>query len=273
MGTLPEFGGKIVKSKTFGNLAVVEKRYASGEYLPRHCHEQAYISIALHGSYSEECGAVTCNCCTGQAIFHASGESHSNRFGDRGGALLNLTLFPDFLRELREVGGQPDARGICASEYGLQLAMKLRHEAFVVDDRLSALVIEGLTMELCAEIFRRHTRERNSSSDWLCQIESILRERFREPISLAELAGTVHIHPVHLARAFRMRFGRCVGDQIRRLRVEAASRELRVSRLSIAEIAVQTGFSDQSHLSRTFKRQTGMSPHQFRVAQARLGPA
>jgi len=268
LGTLREFRGQIVSSRTLGNFDVIEIRYPVGQHLAQHCHDSAYISIALAGSYSEECGSVTCDCTTGLTVFHASGESHSNHVGNRGARLLNLMIHPRFLRELRHLGVDPDSRNVCASPYCMPLAMKLRREAFLVDDPVSGLAIEGLAMELCAEIFRRRTRDTNRTADWLCEVDRILRDRFREQVTLTELAGMVQVHPVHLARAFRKRFGCCVGEQIRKLRIEAACRELQHSQLPIAEIAAQTGFSDQSHLSRTLKRHTGMSPHQFRVSQA-----
>jgi AraC family transcriptional regulator len=272
MGQFREFRGKIVNCRTVANFRVVESRYSSHEYVPRHCHEQAYISIVLAGSYSEKCGAATSHCTAGQTIYHACGESHSDRFGDHDAALLNLVICPQMLSELSQLGLQSDTRSVCASQYCLQLAIKLRRECFLVDDPVSGLAVEGLALELCAETFRR--REKNiGRSDWLGQVDSILRDRFREPVTLAQVAGDGGVHPVHLARAFRKRFGYCVGDQIRKLRIEAACRELHRSGLSIAEIAARTGFADQSHLSRTIKSHTGMSPREFRFAQARFSQA
>jgi len=265
----PELRGKVVKCRTFLNFAVIESRYSPGERLSQHCHSRAFISITLTGSYSEDWGSVPCDYTAGQTIFHASGESHSNRFGDRGAELLNVMIYPNVLGELRQLGVDPDIRSVCESEYSLQLAIKLRHEAFFVHDLSSGLVSEGLAMELCGEIFRCQTRDVNCTSHWLDKVDSILRARFREPVTLADLAGTVGVHPVHLARAFRKRFGHSVGEQIRKLRTEEACRELWHSQLPIAEIAARAGFSDQSHLSRTLKRYIGMSPREFRSRPAK----
>jgi AraC family transcriptional regulator len=267
-----EFGGTVVDRKTFPNFVVVETRYFAGENLPQHSHERAFISITLTGSYSETYASETYDCTVGQTIFHVSGESHWNRFGDRGADLLNLIIDPHLLDEIQQLGLHPEIRSTCASQYCLQLATKLRHEAFFLDDQVSGLVIAGLGMELCGEVFRSRTTDLVRNSDWLNKVDGILRDRFCEPVTLAELAATVHVHPVHLARAFRKRFGVCVGEQIRKLRIEAACRELRHSRLPIADVAARTGFSDQSHLSRTLKRHTGMSPHEFRFVRRRNLP-
>jgi AraC family transcriptional regulator len=76
----------------------------------------------------------------------------------------------------------------------------------------------------------------------------------------------VGVHPVTLARAFRRAFGCTVGEYVRRLRIERAARQLADSDLSLAEIALGAGFSDQSHFSNLFRRHTGLSPFQFRRA-------
>jgi AraC family transcriptional regulator len=83
-------------------------------------------------------------------------------------------------------------------------------------------------------------------------------------VLLGELAADVSVHPVHLARAFRKRYLCSVGDYIRKLRIEAACHALLNSDTAIAEIALRSGFSDQSHLCRTLKQYTGMSPRHFR---------
>lgn len=82
-------------------------------------------------------------------------------------------------------------------------------------------------------------------------------------MTLQEIAKAVGIHPVHLAREFHRRFGRTIGEQIRFLRIEYASRILAYGR-PLAEVALAAGFSDQSHLSKTFLSLVGSPPGQFR---------
>jgi AraC family transcriptional regulator len=70
---------------------------------------------------------------------------------------------------------------------------------------------------------------------------------------------------VHVAQTFR-RFHQCtIGEYLRRLRVDYACHELAGSERAICEIAAAAGFSDQSHFNRSFKRETGMSPSQYRL--------
>jgi AraC family transcriptional regulator len=99
---------------------------------------------------------------------------------------------------------------------------------------------------------------------WLKRAREIVETRFLEPLSLAEIATAVGVHLVHLSREFH-RYNRCtVGELIRRRRVEHACDLLAHSDLSLAEIALACGFSDQSHFSMMFKRHTGITPSKFR---------
>jgi AraC family transcriptional regulator len=70
-----------------------------------------------------------------------------------------------------------------------------------------------------------------------------------------------------MARIFRKRYGCSPGDYLRKLRIAAASEELANSDTPIIAIALQNGFSDQSHLTRTFRQYMGVSLAAFRKAQ------
>ena len=259
------FSGRELGRREFPGFAVFESLYRPYQKIPKHSHERTYISILLRGSYTEECGPTASECATGQTILHAAGECHSDRFHRNGGQVLNLELFPPFLVKLCESGSaRTDGRTLLRSVYAMQLGLRLHKEVSSCDP-WSALSIEGLTMELLAEVFRQRTTGLKSQGrDWLGRVTEILHAKFQEPIMLSELAADVSVHPVHLARAFRKRYLCSVGDYIRKLRIEAACHALLNSDTAIAEIALRSGFSDQSHLCRTLKQYTGVSPRHFR---------
>jgi AraC-like DNA-binding protein len=64
----------------------------------------------------------------------------------------------------------------------------------------------------------------------------------------------------HFARAFRQSFGMPPHSYLLRRRIERADRLLEQTELSLSEIALSTGFSDQSHFAKHFRRLTGMTP-------------
>jgi AraC family transcriptional regulator len=258
------FLGSVAGQRTSQNFTVIETLYHPQQRLARHSHENAFVSIALRGNYQEHSDSKTWECGTGAVIFHAPGESHADRFYEAGGQLLNLELFPHFVKTLDAQGLQTTNRIQLQSQYLLRLGLRLQNEIHRKETAWE-LATEGLALELIAELMRqRESRTPQSGSDWLGQVRDLLHEDFRKRLTLKDLAECVDVHPVHLARAFRKRHHCCIGDYVRRLRVESACRELSASDVPIVEVAARNGFADQSHLSRVIKRYTGLSPHEFR---------
>jgi len=83
-------------------------------------------------------------------------------------------------------------------------------------------------------------------------------------LRIADVAASLGVHPVHLARVFRKAWGCSPGDLLRWRRVEQAGALLRCRKLGMAEIAVIAGFADQSHMARAFQIRYGMTPSHYR---------
>ena len=133
-------------------------------------------------------------------------------------------------------------------------------------DEVSPLTVEGLALEMLAEIsLSRSEKTESRPPYWLEQVKDYLHAHFSESVHLSTLSMTAGVHPGHLAREFRRYFHCTAGEYIRRLRVEWACREIAVSDSSLAQIALSIGFSDQSHFSRIFKRQMGVSPAEYQA--------
>jgi len=144
--------------------------------------------------------------------------------------------------------------------------MRLYREHLRNDD-VSRLAMEGLALEVLAECARCHGGgpERNAPP-WLRLVRKLLHDRFAENLTHEAIAAEVGIHPVHLARAIRRHCGSTLGDYVRKLRVDFAAHKLVTTDEPLTGIALAAGFSGQSHFSRTFKRQTGMTTSTFRIS-------
>jgi AraC family transcriptional regulator len=99
---------------------------------------------------------------------------------------------------------------------------------------------------------------------WLMRAREMLRDSQSQSHDMATISREVGVHPVHLCREFRRFFKSTPGEYLRRIRVETAGRLLRGSGMPLSEVAAVSGFADQAHLSRTFRRITNFSPLQYR---------
>ncbi|MEO8563468.1 MAG: AraC family transcriptional regulator [bacterium] len=93
-------------------------------------------------------------------------------------------------------------------------------------------------------------------------VRDYLEEHFAKAITLTELAALSGVSPFHLSRQFRARYGLPPYMYLELVRVNRAREMLRRGE-SISRIAFATGFSDQSHLTRRFKRVVGVPPGQY----------
>lgn len=91
-----------------------------------------------------------------------------------------------------------------------------------------------------------------------------IQENYSRDVGLADIAEAAHMSPFHLTRLFKRATGVAPYQYLIQLRVNSARALLAAGagRRSLAEIASAVGFSDQSHLTRHFKRLLGMTPGQ-----------
>jgi AraC family transcriptional regulator len=99
---------------------------------------------------------------------------------------------------------------------------------------------------------------------WFTELRAILDRRFAEPLRFDELARRFGLHPVYVSRAFQRYAGTSMRDYVRGLRLRAAGHLLVTTRRSAAAIALDAGFADASHLTRTFGSTLGLTPRTFR---------
>ncbi len=97
-----------------------------------------------------------------------------------------------------------------------------------------------------------------------------MRRDIRGPIDIASIAKEVRASPSHFGRAFKRTTGLTPQAWISKMRIDRAQEVMLDSDLSLAEVAAQVGFSDQSHLTRRFRSAMGMSPGEWRRRQPRL---
>jgi AraC family transcriptional regulator len=91
-----------------------------------------------------------------------------------------------------------------------------------------------------------------------------IEENLDRNISLADLAGVVELSVFHFLRKFRTEFGCPPHAYVMRQRIERAKRQLARRDIPLKVVAANCGFSDQSHMTRLFRRLLGTTPAEYR---------
>lgn len=99
------------------------------------------------------------------------------------------------------------------------------------------------------------------------QIDAYLRRNLYKNISREDLSKVFHISPSHLARIFRNTSGMTISKRLMQLRIDRAKQLLLESSLPISEISLQVGYTNFSHFTNIFRKETGVTPSDFRRTQ------
>lgn len=123
---------------------------------------------------------------------------------------------------------------------------------------------------LLLDVYKKFLRQESGSKKiprWAQELKDIIQDQIDTNLSLSlkEISQSLDVHPTYLSREFSKYFNDLsFGDYIRKLRIEKAIALLKESNHSLAEIAYLTGFSDQSHFARIFKKTVGKSPLSYK---------
>jgi AraC family transcriptional regulator len=263
---VPLHENDLVRRGTANGFTLTEA-WSPPRRIPAHAHASLSITIVLEGAFEERYRPIPSarTCEPGSLLVRPAGEIHENHLGRSGARTLSLELSPDRL-------------GLCGKSLAPILAVALRREAAFLDiglamsrelregDEAAPLALESLSLELLARLIRaERARERGPAPRWLLRSRNSIHDRFREPaLRVSDLAAAEGVHPVYFARVFRRYYRMTPGEYVRRLRLEWARERVQATTESLASIALECGFSDQSHLTRAFRRRFGATPGHLR---------
>jgi AraC family transcriptional regulator len=249
-----------------GPFLVTEAWFPPGLRIPPHTHERACIAVMLDGAFDLAIAGRDHECSPGTMVTEPACERHANRISLAGAHVVVVQPDPAAAETFEPLATLLDEPAIRTHARIADLARRIRGE-LREPDAVSALAIESLAMEMLVLAHREARVHRGAAPRWLSTLQEYLHAHYREGFDLRSLADVAGVHPVHVTRAFRARFRVSIGDYVRGLRLSWAAERLVASEQPIADIALEAGFSDQSHLTRWFRRQTGLTPGSYRAAR------
>jgi AraC-like DNA-binding protein len=204
----------------------------------RHIHEEAYAALVLSGGYEEagDHGRFRVKACN--VVFHEQFEAHLDRFSETGAVVLNLRL---------PVG--------CSYTPGI---------ARVADPDSVVRVAERSCREAVDLLISVALSDMPQPADWPDELATALMQN--PSLKLSQWGEKNGIAPWAVSRGFALVFG--ISPEVFRARIRArhALKRIRGTQSPLASIAVELGFADQSHMTRSVKRLTGVGPRTWRLA-------
>lgn len=255
-----EFFGLTNQTVRFDGLTITDTEYTH-PYVDWHYHENAYFTFLLQGNMTEGNKKEIYDCPAGTLLYHHWEDAHYNIKPDiftRGFHLeVTESWFEKFQISKDSIEGSFNLKNPA-----LKLLMyKIFREAKINDSSFEISVHE-LLLNIFSELSNKF-QNTGKKPGWVNKINEVLHENFTEKLDLTYLSKTIDIHPVHLSRDFQKYFHCSLGTYIRKLKINK-SLTLLNTYPSLAEVAMECGFSDQSHFIRSFKENTGITPLQYK---------
>ncbi|MBE9178569.1 helix-turn-helix transcriptional regulator [Oculatella sp. LEGE 06141] len=190
---------------------------------------------------------------------------------------LYIHLQPRLVKQVAEAAEMDTGRLNLVNHFAKQ-DLQLQYIAMLLLDELRSdsmmgkLYVESLSQALVIHLLRHYSEvvqlitpeNRGLTHSQLQQAIDYIHTHLDRDLSLTELASIINISPTYFASLFKQAIGTSPHQYVIQQRVERAKMMLKGTDLAIADIALQVGFSSQSHLTQHFKRLTGVTPKQVR---------
>jgi AraC family transcriptional regulator len=256
------YTGAVVGVRGFAGVVATRIMHPPRQRIAAHGHDHPVLALYRAGAYREtgEEGALLLD--GPSVVFHPAGAAHADEVGEAGLETLSLAFDPSWLdgearaalprRSLWRAGGVAACAGRTLARCWLSPAA-------------TEATLRRATARFALLLFARDAAP-PARPAWLDHIDAALAHEVR---SARALAAELSRHPAWIARAYRAWRGEGLRETLRRRRVERATTLLRASAQPLAAIAVECGFSDQSHMNRCFSAVLARTPLDVR-REARL---
>ncbi len=249
--------------RTFSGARIVRIVDAANSRTDEHAHDWPILSLHVVGTCRKLAEGGETSIAGPSAVLHGMAAAHANVVGPSGLEQLEIQFDPAWVgmttEELRAMRWWTCGQVAAAS---ISLARMWR------DASEDESAIAGATRRFLQLALARPDGARPS---WLDQVNQ--RLSVEERGSAHEIALSLGVHPVWLARSYRAVVGEGIHETMRRKRVERALMLLRDCDWPAAQVAAEAGFCDQSHMIRCFRAVLGRTPGEAQQQQRAMARA
>ena len=224
----------------------------------RHSHANPTFCFLLSGSGIERrskdfYGRGPCD-----LRFYWADEPHQSCIKHFPAKCLNLDLDRKMLRKY-DISENALENVVDTKRDAKFLMLKIHYE-LLANDIYSASAIKMHFMEMVSSDNLHH----RGKPDWVNKAGDILQDKWNQHITLDEMSSELGLHPVTISKGFRQHFHCSFGEFRRKIKIDRSLELIKTSGLSLTDIAFLSGFSDQSHFVRNFRKMVGFRPKDFK---------
>lgn len=231
--------------------------HPGAQSIAEHTHDWPVLSFYRMGAYRERGEAGEVALCGPSVVFHPAGAPHADEIGARGLETLVLEFDPAWLGEALSRRSCYWSGGAAALDAPALATLWLSPDARPAQ-------LKAATGRFLARAFAAATPPQPA---WLGAVDAAVEDQAAD---VEHLSRRLELHPAWLARVYRAARGEGLHHTLRRRRVEDAVRLIRAGAEGLADIALDAGFCDQSHMNRAFQAVLGRTPGAVRAEAARL---
>jgi AraC-like DNA-binding protein len=257
-----------------GDVELLHARYRKHSF-GRHTHQGLAVGVIRHGVESFSCMGSGHYAVENQIIVFNPDEVHTGEAADDDGWEFRMFYFDADL--LRRAASLASGRKVDLPAFGTpviddpELAHQICHLHAVLEVETSKLTRQELFLVTFADLAKRHADvklpelRRGMERSVVRRVREYLDENTQRNVALDDLSQLSGLSPYHLVRIFRQEVGLSPHAYFEQVRIHRARRLLKEG-APIANVALDLGFTDQSHLHRHFKKLTGVTPGTYRTA-------
>lgn len=136
----------------------------------------------------------------------------------------------------------------------------------------SEIYAKTLEIQICIHLIRGYISPSKYNEQALCSLTQPQRQRLQEfidcnlasPLSIKDMASVVDLSPSYFVRIFGASYGVSPHKFLQARRLRKAEKLLSNDHIPLKAVAIECGFSDQSHMTRLFKEKLSLTPKQYR---------
>ena len=249
------------------DVELLHASHITHEY-PPHMHEEYSVALVLQGTETTLCDGASYEAHRGDLVLMNAEQVHANKSSHTEYRVFKL--WPEaFARMTGESKSVPHFPNVVVNDPLLfrpllKLHTTLEHDRSALEHESHFVSTMTLLLERQNDNpFQSGMKSKIKKEDNKIRIiRDYLRDHYAENVSLSQLTSLTNLSPFYLLRVFHSRAGFPPHEYQTQVRIAHARRLIREGR-PLSQTAVETGFFDQSHLSRNFKRIVGVTPRQY----------